>query len=304
MRLLLDGDEANNNGNWQWISSVGVDPAPVTAGSTTRCSSSSATIPTGEYVRRWVPELEDVPLEQARDAVGGGPRGPDRRPRRRAPPHARRLRRRPLLSSAASARSRSSPRAVHARLRRALHRGLAAREGPVGDDEVRLHFLVDDWSGPAPSSCARTTPRQRDRRGRQRGARDRAGRADRLARPRRHRLRRDRRPDRAGAAAASGYLRRCSSTRPTRPRPGRSSPPAPARQAVKLRDALGETDSRARRAARPGARVCLEQDPAPARHRPGGAGGQARPRAAARAGPERGLHALRSCRASARSMRA
>ena len=28
MRLLIDGDEANNNGNWQWIASVGVDPQP------------------------------------------------------------------------------------------------------------------------------------------------------------------------------------------------------------------------------------------------------------------------------------
>ena len=28
MRLLLDGDEANNNGNWQWIASVGTDPQP------------------------------------------------------------------------------------------------------------------------------------------------------------------------------------------------------------------------------------------------------------------------------------
>ena len=27
-RLLLDGDEASNNGNWQWIASVGVDPQP------------------------------------------------------------------------------------------------------------------------------------------------------------------------------------------------------------------------------------------------------------------------------------
>ena len=27
MRLLVDGDEANNNGNWQWIASVGIDPA-------------------------------------------------------------------------------------------------------------------------------------------------------------------------------------------------------------------------------------------------------------------------------------
>ena len=28
MRLLIDGDEASNNGNWQWIASVGVDPQP------------------------------------------------------------------------------------------------------------------------------------------------------------------------------------------------------------------------------------------------------------------------------------
>ena len=28
MRWLIDGDEANNNGNWQWIASVGVDPQP------------------------------------------------------------------------------------------------------------------------------------------------------------------------------------------------------------------------------------------------------------------------------------
>ena len=28
MRLLIDGDEANNNGNWQWIASVGTDPQP------------------------------------------------------------------------------------------------------------------------------------------------------------------------------------------------------------------------------------------------------------------------------------
>ena len=119
----------------------------------------------------------------------------------------------------------------------------------VGDDEVRLHFLVDDWSGPA-----RVVLRQdgdavhRHRRGRQRGARDRAGRADRLARPRRHRLRRDRRPDRAGAAAArAATCARCSSTRPTRPRPGRSiSARTGHAQAVKLRDALGETFPHAR----------------------------------------------------------
>src|SRR5579875_3586020 len=31
MRQLLDGDVASNNGNWQWIASVGVDPQPPAA---------------------------------------------------------------------------------------------------------------------------------------------------------------------------------------------------------------------------------------------------------------------------------
>jgi deoxyribodipyrimidine photo-lyase len=56
MRQLLDGDPALNGGNWQWVASVGADamPAfrvfnPVTQG--------KRFDPSGEYVRRWVPEL-------------------------------------------------------------------------------------------------------------------------------------------------------------------------------------------------------------------------------------------------------
>ena len=62
MRLLLDGDEANNNGNWQWISSVGVDPAPVSRRLYNPMLQQERHDPKGEYVRRWVPELSDVPL--------------------------------------------------------------------------------------------------------------------------------------------------------------------------------------------------------------------------------------------------
>jgi deoxyribodipyrimidine photo-lyase len=64
MRHLLDGDEANNNGNWQWIASVGVDPAPVSRRLYNPVLQQRRHDPRGEYVRRWVPELEDVPLEQ------------------------------------------------------------------------------------------------------------------------------------------------------------------------------------------------------------------------------------------------
>jgi deoxyribodipyrimidine photo-lyase len=61
MRLLLDGDEANNNGNWQWIASVGTDPAPVYRRIYNPARQLSSYDPNGRYVRRYVPELADVP---------------------------------------------------------------------------------------------------------------------------------------------------------------------------------------------------------------------------------------------------
>jgi deoxyribodipyrimidine photo-lyase len=63
MRSLLDGDEAQNNGNWQWVSSVGVDPAPYFRRLYNPVLQQRRHDPDGEYVRRWVPELRDVPLE-------------------------------------------------------------------------------------------------------------------------------------------------------------------------------------------------------------------------------------------------
>ncbi len=64
MRLLLCGDEAQNNGNWQWISSVGVDPQPFYRRIYNPVLQQQRHDPDGEYVRRWVPELRDVPLER------------------------------------------------------------------------------------------------------------------------------------------------------------------------------------------------------------------------------------------------
>ena len=61
MRLLLDGDEANNNGNWQWIGSVGVDPQPVYRRIYNPARQQERHDPDGIYVRRYVPELTDVP---------------------------------------------------------------------------------------------------------------------------------------------------------------------------------------------------------------------------------------------------
>jgi deoxyribodipyrimidine photo-lyase len=63
MSLLLDGDEANNNGNWQWIASVGVDPQPAFRRIYNPTLQMRRLDPDGEYVRRYVPELRDVPDE-------------------------------------------------------------------------------------------------------------------------------------------------------------------------------------------------------------------------------------------------
>ena len=63
MRLLLDGDEASNNGNWQWIASVGVDPQPAFRRIFNPSRQQERFDPAGEYVRRYVPELAKVPDE-------------------------------------------------------------------------------------------------------------------------------------------------------------------------------------------------------------------------------------------------
>ena len=67
MRLLLDGDEANNNGNWQWIASVGIDPQPVFRRIFNPARQSSASTPTAPTSAATCPELRDVPDEYLRE---------------------------------------------------------------------------------------------------------------------------------------------------------------------------------------------------------------------------------------------
>jgi deoxyribodipyrimidine photo-lyase len=64
MRWLLCGDAASNNGNWQWVSSVGVDPAPYFRRLYNPVAQQRRHDPDGAYVRRWVPELARVPRER------------------------------------------------------------------------------------------------------------------------------------------------------------------------------------------------------------------------------------------------
>ena len=61
MRLLLDGDQASNNGNWQWIASVGVDPQPAFRRIYNPALQQERFDPDGRYVRRYLPELARVP---------------------------------------------------------------------------------------------------------------------------------------------------------------------------------------------------------------------------------------------------
>ncbi len=61
MKWLLDGDEASNNGNWQWIASVGVDPQPAFRRIFNPARQQRRFDPDGTYVRCHVPELRQVP---------------------------------------------------------------------------------------------------------------------------------------------------------------------------------------------------------------------------------------------------
>ena len=120
MRLLLDGDEANNNGNWQWIASVGVDPAP-------------------HFRRIYNPALQQRrvrPRRRLRPPLGAraGATSPTSCLRRAVDDDRDEQRRRPAASSARTTRRRSSttPRAQRALERyRRRQRTAAERPRPV-----------------------------------------------------------------------------------------------------------------------------------------------------------------------------
>jgi deoxyribodipyrimidine photo-lyase len=56
--LLVDGDVANNVGNWQWVAGTGVDTRPNRAFNPIR--QARRFDPNGDYVRRYVPELAAI----------------------------------------------------------------------------------------------------------------------------------------------------------------------------------------------------------------------------------------------------
>jgi deoxyribodipyrimidine photo-lyase len=60
MQMMLDGDLAANNGGWQWSAGADTDAAPYFR-IFNPTSQGQKFDPDGVYVRRWVPELRNVP---------------------------------------------------------------------------------------------------------------------------------------------------------------------------------------------------------------------------------------------------
>jgi deoxyribodipyrimidine photo-lyase len=54
----IDGDQAANNGGWQWSASSGMDPRPLRIFNP--ATQAARFDPDGAYIRRWLPELRHV----------------------------------------------------------------------------------------------------------------------------------------------------------------------------------------------------------------------------------------------------
>ena len=63
MQHLIDGDFSSNNGGWQWSSSTGTDSAPYFR-IFNPITQSQNFDPNGEFIKKFIPELKDVPIGQ------------------------------------------------------------------------------------------------------------------------------------------------------------------------------------------------------------------------------------------------
>ncbi|MBB5352139.1 deoxyribodipyrimidine photo-lyase [Haloferula luteola] len=71
MQLLTDGEIASNNGGWQWSAGTGADAAPYFR-IQNPWSQSARHDPRGEYIRRWIPELKEVPTARLHEPPSDG----------------------------------------------------------------------------------------------------------------------------------------------------------------------------------------------------------------------------------------
>ena len=62
MEHLIDGDFASNNGGWQWSASTGTDAAPYFR-IFNPITQSQNFDPTGEFIKKFIPELSDTPVK-------------------------------------------------------------------------------------------------------------------------------------------------------------------------------------------------------------------------------------------------
>jgi deoxyribodipyrimidine photo-lyase len=65
MSLLVDGDVANNQMNWQWAAGTGTDPNAFRMFNPTR--QAARFDPDAAYIKRFVPELEPLDARDAHD---------------------------------------------------------------------------------------------------------------------------------------------------------------------------------------------------------------------------------------------
>ena len=69
MQKLIDGDFASNNGGWQWSASTGTDSQPYFRVFNPK-SQSERFDPSGEFIRKWLPELKGLPTETLHEPIG------------------------------------------------------------------------------------------------------------------------------------------------------------------------------------------------------------------------------------------
>jgi deoxyribodipyrimidine photo-lyase len=71
MQHLVDGEIASNNGGWQWSAGTGADAAPYFR-IQNPWSQSARHDPDGVYIKRWIPELRDVPAKRLHEPPENG----------------------------------------------------------------------------------------------------------------------------------------------------------------------------------------------------------------------------------------